>query len=821
VISIVLAAVAFNYVQTWRTRSRIVRQAAAILSSEMKRSADSIEYSEHANGNLRFKIRAQKLLETRRGKNLLEGIEAEDFDISGASRSRIRSSRAEYDRENKRALFSGDVQIAMGTTGNLRTDSLFYDLNTNFGTTRDSVRVEMPEVRGIATGARYDHTNKTLQLERDVDFIFARKIVQPDGTNRTEEIRVRSRKGYYSEPAEVIRFEGKAQLESVSAMLSGSTIEIGFHPETRSVTTLRSFGNAAYLTKGAAENSTIQGDRMVFGINRVTQSLDRIEIDGHARFSSQSPASERELSGSIIHIQLDPGRGWPRQIQSQAGVQFRLQRGPEETVIKGDQLEAHFIPETDLLDSLRVWSGARLSSRSSTRGSADQLQAEEIRVEFRNLEGRSTIRELRAERSVVWNSTPQPAAAGRAAAPGRSLSASSLRILYSASGEHPDSADAAGEVVLEGTPMAEPPRVQVRRLRADRVQFHFFPGQDRLRDFEGDGHVQVSYYSPADSAKKTPEQEFRTSSEKIAAAFRASDGAAQSISQWGNFRFQDGTRTATSGSSDYDADKQILILREMPKISDATGTTTGERVEYDQRQRVISVRERVRSVLSGENGNQGTPFKSSRDSSSPSIVTAQTMQYWMDESRARYQGMVQMFSENGQLQAGLLEILEAGENVIAQGDIRHLLPRKQAMPANPAGAGANKPSPSAEGKTVAGDSPILISSAQLQYSKQANSIHYSGHVTLESADIRMASETLDMTLDKAGRQVERAGAKGKLEIQQGGRWARGDAAQYYLSPGMIVVTGNPALLYDPARGKSAAARLTFFTADDRILLENR
>jgi hypothetical protein len=46
-------------------------------------------------------------------------------------------------------------------------------------------------------------------------------------------------------------------------------------------------------------------------------------------------------------------------------------------------------------------------------------------------------------------------------------------------------------------------------------------------------------------------------------------------------------------------------------------------------------------------------------------------------------------------------------------------------------------------------------------------------------------------------------------------------ADYFISPGKFVVTGKPAELSDPAKGKSFARRLTFFTADDRLLLENR
>src|SRR5262245_38538838 len=77
-IAVLVSAVAWNYVATWRHRANIVSQAARILSPEMIRSAEGIEYSENQGGVARFKIKARKLLETRAGLSHLEGIEAFD-----------------------------------------------------------------------------------------------------------------------------------------------------------------------------------------------------------------------------------------------------------------------------------------------------------------------------------------------------------------------------------------------------------------------------------------------------------------------------------------------------------------------------------------------------------------------------------------------------------------------------------------------------------------------------------------------------------------------------------------------------------------------
>jgi LPS export ABC transporter protein LptC len=149
-IALVLLAIAVNYAHIWYQRARSVQKAAQILSSEVARSFNRIEYSEYQKGVLRFRISARRVLESRQGKSFLEGIEAYDFNPDGSLHNEIRSRKAEYDRESKVADFSGDVRLFLGTSIELRTESLHYDLHTNIGATEDEVRFHSK----MASGSR-------------------------------------------------------------------------------------------------------------------------------------------------------------------------------------------------------------------------------------------------------------------------------------------------------------------------------------------------------------------------------------------------------------------------------------------------------------------------------------------------------------------------------------------------------------------------------------------------------------------------------------------------------------------------------------------
>jgi LPS export ABC transporter protein LptC len=814
-IVLVLVAVSANYLQSWRRRSRIITQAAKLLSADALRSADSIEYSQHEKGLLRFKIRADRLLETREGKSHLEGIEAFDFKPDGSIQNHIRSRQARYDREHKKALFSGNVRIQMGNGLELQTDTLHYDLEANLGTTEDRLRLTSSDMVGSAKGVRYQHQPKFLELHSEIDFALKRTMTAKDGSSKQENVRVTAAKAYYSEADQRLHFQGNASLDSETDSLSGEELVATLSADRKRITSMICRGNAQYQVKNPSETRALKGDQIAFGINSPSGALERIDVEGHAVFSSESQDNAQELRGSEIHLEMDPDRGIPRDVQSRNSVQFHLRRGANESRAEGENLQATFFSGTNLMEHVRIWERARLLTTNDSEQGNDDLRAEEIRIFFRNFEGRSVPRELQAERSVEWKSPPRKERPGTRPESGRSLTAALLKMLYDERGENLDSGSASGSVVVSGLPVGGPSSQEIRRLQADGIQFRIFPGSNRLKLFEGSGNVQVFYQKPPDPATEAPAQEFHTSSNNIRATFGEKDGAAETVSQWGNFRYQDRSRSATSGRGDYQAAAEIMILRESPKIADANGTTTGEVVEYDQKNRTLSVNQTVRTVLRPQEGELRGPFAPSSNASSPSVVTAQSMQYWSEDRRARYSGSVQMLSENGQLQSGALEILEGGERVEGDGDVRHLVLRNSAgVPSK------NEKEAASRAQKREKDSRVVIRSDRLRYVREQDSIHYAGNVALKSEDATMTSESLEAVFDKEGKQIDRAAARGKVLIRQSSRQVKGEFADYYLSPGKFVVSGSPAEILDPERGKSRAGRLTFFSTDDRILLEN-
>ncbi|PYV19372.1 MAG: hypothetical protein DMG07_02020, partial [Acidobacteria bacterium] len=523
------------------------------------------------------------------------------------------------------------------------------------------------------------------------------------------------------------------------------------------------------------------------------------------------------LRAARIRLDLDPDKGQPSRIESQSGVEFSRVRGADETVVTGENLEAGFAAGTSRLEALTVRERARMVTRSGAAdqdAGRDELEAEEIRLRFRSLEDRSVPAELEAERSVRWKTPPRKPQTGAQTAEGSELRADRLKMVYAAGGDSLDSGSATGRVRLAGIALGGAEGSEIRRLEAERARFAFYPGDNRLRDFAAEGQVAVQYRRPPDPEAGRPPQEFHTTSDFLEARLRESDGAVDSVIQRGRFQYQEEGRTARAGRSEYRAETGVMTLEQSPEVSDSSGTTTGERMEYDRKKEIMTVNRRVRSILRPQAGEGGTLFApaSGAASSAPSVVTSDALRHWTAEGRARYSGRVRLMSESGQLDARELEIFDSGERVEASGDLRHLILRaeaaEQGRPARAQGEGAKKAS------------PVTIRAPRMRYFKSENSAHYSGGAVMTSEDATLRSESLDLVLDADGKRVERAAARGHVEVRQGARDARGEMADYYLVPGRFVVTGSPAEILDPERGKSAARRLTFFTSDDKILLEN-
>jgi len=196
------------------------------------------------------------------------------------------------------------------------------------------------------------------------------------------------------------------------------------------------------------------------------------------------------------------------------------------------------------------------------------------------------------------------------------------------------------------------------------------------------------------------------------------------------------------------------------------------------------------------------------------------MDHMVETGHTLYTGNVQLLSDEQQLQAEKLEILNGGEIVDAAGRIRHRIFRNRISADKRTRIGDSSVAASKDDGNAAG-LPINIESSNFKYLKDIKTFTYSGEISLKSSDLQLKSGTLKAVLNDSGEDIQWARAENEVVFYKGKWECRGDVGYYFLEPERIEVEGDPAVCIDAEGMKPSAPRLTYNVADDRILLRER
>jgi hypothetical protein len=91
--------------------------------------------------------------------------------------------------------------------------------------------------------------------------------------------------------------------------------------------------------------------------------------------------------------------------------------------------------------------------------------------------------------------------------------------------------------------------------------------------------------------------------------------------------------------------------------------------------------------------------------------------------------------------------------------------------------------------------------------------------TNNSANASPASPT-GLPVTPGAQQINRAIGTGGVIVDQAGRRAVADRGEYTASDGKFVMTGGDPTLYDSTEGTTKGRQLTFYLADDTIIVDS-
>ncbi|MGA9511407.1 MAG: LPS export ABC transporter periplasmic protein LptC [Candidatus Sulfotelmatobacter sp.] len=363
-------------------------------------------------------------------------------------------------------------------------------------------------------------------------------------------------------------------------------------------------------------------------------------------------------------------------------------------------------------------------------------------------------------------------------------------------------------------------------------------GQSRLTSFHGAPDAKIM-----NLALGVPD---RVSTSQTLDATFLPEGGIASIVQQGDVAYTDNQppekRTqAWADKALYTPVDQILVLTGEPRVSDGGMITTANTIRVN---RLTDDAFADGSVKSTYSDLKEQPNGALLASSSPIHVTAAKMTAHNSPAIALYEGKARLWQDANIIEAPSIEFDREHRSLVAQGNAAQLVstvlvqeklhqPRDIGMAKDqstkPLHKGENKSNKKSEEKPDQ-DSPVTITSAKLRYADADRQAHYTGGVTAKGIGFEATADEMDVyllprsqaatsqSLSGAGR-LDRMIAQGHVVIQEPGRRAEGQTLVYTASEDKFVLTGGPPSIFDAERGKITGVSLTFFRADDRVLVE--
>jgi len=354
-------------------------------------------------------------------------------------------------------------------------------------------------------------------------------------------------------------------------------------------------------------------------------------------------------------------------------------------------------------------------------------------------------------------------------------------------------------------------------------------GGSRLTSIHGAPNAKI-----VSSAPDLPDRV--STSQMLDATFLAEGGIA-SIVQQGSVLYSDNQlpdkRTqAWAEKALYTPADGILLLSGNPRVADGGMVTTANTIRFNRTSNDAFADGDVKSTYSDL---KEEPNGALLASASPIHVTAASMTAHSSTAIALYKGKARLWQDANVIEAPSIQFDRNRRSLVAEGTatqpVSTVLVQAEQPYEGKNGVKDGDQKAKYRTKDHAADA-ITITSARLTYVDADRQAHYDGGVVAKGATFTAAAKTADAYLvprsqTEANQQVATPGrldhmaAEGSVIVRQPSRRAEGQKLVYTAADDKFVLTGGPPSIFDAERGKITGVSLTFFRADDRVLVEGK
>jgi LPS export ABC transporter protein LptC len=460
--------------------------------------------------------------------------------------------------------------------------------------------------------------------------------------------------------------------------------------------------------------------------------------------------------------------GWVARLDGMGSVRGSRHGKLEEDEFHADAVSLDLWPRVNQTKEMNLSGGVLLKTRTDNSGDVRILQTGALRMEFS--EGKD----------------------GQAGKP------TSAETLTAGSMEWTDAA---------AQPNAPPART---KLQADKLLLAFGT-EGKPSQLEAKGNVQ--------NERAIAGHALQTATANSGQAQLLASGGWSQMDLQGDVKLKEADRNAQANHATFLRAAQTAILTGHAIVRDATTETRAPRIQFTGATGDIRAEGGVRSSDFSPNGN------AVQLAQVPASITSDTMQGNSKTGRAVYTGHARLWQGDSVLEADSIELLREAKTLNAVGKVRAVFPQTP----TPARAGTLQTSAK---KAVLWH----LSAGALTYNDAANRAHLKNNVIVQSPDQRIRAPEMDLyftrgsnssasastgtAANSGAQQISRAVGTGGVIVDQGGRRATAERGEYTATDGKFVMSGGNPTIYDGSAGTTTGRQLTFFLADDTIIVDS-
>ena len=473
------------------------------------------------------------------------------------------------------------------------------------------------------------------------------------------------------------------------------------------------------------------------------------------------------LSAETLTAYFAP-EGWLTRMEGAGNVQGSRRDGKGQDEFKAENASLSLWPKVNQPKKLNLNGNVWMKTLAENTGSARLLQTSALLVEFAGGTQGQTSRPRRAETlgagSIEWTDAAPPSGA-----PGTAAS------------------NAAATT----------------KLQADKLGLEF-GAEGRARQMVATGNVRTER-AVADAPLQT------ATAQNGVAQLLAMGGWSQMDLQ-GNVKLKEDSRSGQADHAVFVRATQSATLTGNALARDGATETRAAKITFSQ----------AAGEIRAEGGVHSTQFSSKGGAiqlaAAPANISSDTLQANSKTGRALYSRHARLWQGDSVMEADSIELLRDARVLSAAGNVRAVFPQYAAS------AGGQALTAQAARKK-----PVLwhATAETLTYSDAQNRAHLEKNVVVHSAEQRIHAAAMDLYFtggsanSSAGaKQISRAVGTGGVIVEQGERKATAERGEYTAAEGKFVMSGGNPTIYDASQGTTTGRQLTFFLADDTIIVDS-